>query len=265
MLSSSPVLNPFASAARTATATSAASELVGATMLTVTVTITAKSGTTPTLDVTVEGSPDGTNGWHTIATVAQFSDATGTKTASLGPAALPRYIRTVATIGGGTPSITFSVGIDVSGSDGQTGNGDYFVTQAAFNAQGASGRELASAVSTTNQTGISTVTDLTGLTITFTVGARPVVVEAYLPYLFSATLASKPTVTITDENNVIKRSATLDLALNSGEPAYVRERISVAGTYTRKVRLLRTSGSGTLNNNVSGDTTYVSSIRATEG
>lgn len=110
-----------ASAARTATRTdylggdpasdrqAAGNQLTGARAVTVVVSVTAKSGTTPTLDVVLEGSVDGAS-WYTLATVAQYADATGTKKASTTAGeVLPPFIRAVSTIAGTDPSFTFSV------------------------------------------------------------------------------------------------------------------------------------------------------------
>lgn len=72
------------------------------------VSVSAKAGTTPTLDVTLEGSVDGTN-WYVIATVAQYADATGTKRAFVTDAILPSYLRVHSVLGGTDPSFTYTV------------------------------------------------------------------------------------------------------------------------------------------------------------
>lgn len=68
-------------------------------------TISAASGTTPTLDVTIQTSKDGTT-WRTVAAFAQKT-AAGTERKSF--PALDRFIRASAVIGGTTPSFTYSV------------------------------------------------------------------------------------------------------------------------------------------------------------
>lgn len=71
----------------------------------------AGSGTTPTLDVTLEDSADGSTGWGAVSGFA-FTQVVGVASqqkAVLNKDAVKRYIRAVYTIGGGTPSFTFSV------------------------------------------------------------------------------------------------------------------------------------------------------------
>jgi hypothetical protein len=69
--------------------------------------ITAASGTTPTLDIKFQDSPDNVT-FHDIPSAA-FTQAitTGTQRLSVTPAG--RYIRAVATITGTTPSFTFDI------------------------------------------------------------------------------------------------------------------------------------------------------------
>ena len=75
--------------------------------------VTARSGTTPSLTVVIEESPNGSTGW---ATRASFTAQTATGTQII---ALPRlnhaFLRATWTISGTTPSFTFSV---------QVANGD---------------------------------------------------------------------------------------------------------------------------------------------
>jgi hypothetical protein len=69
--------------------------------------VSANSGSTPTLDVIIEDSPDGSTGWATIATFSQVTttdqalrvEITGT---------VKQYIRAAWTIGGTTPLYTFA-------------------------------------------------------------------------------------------------------------------------------------------------------------
>lgn len=110
------------SAARTATrtdylggdptsGTSKNGQLVGAEALTVVVAVSAQSGTTPTLDVVLHGSVDGTN-WFVLATVAQFAAATGVKTADKAAiTVVPPFIKAVSTIAGTTPSFTYTISV----------------------------------------------------------------------------------------------------------------------------------------------------------
>ncbi|MFD8882383.1 hypothetical protein ACFV0H_07645 [Streptomyces erythrochromogenes] len=100
----------LASAARTTTASSgpvaAAGQVTVAVLL---VHCSAASGTTPTLDVALEQSANGTD-WSAVTggaaaqlTAAGNRVATGLVTAN--------YVRATATIGGTTPSFTFSASI----------------------------------------------------------------------------------------------------------------------------------------------------------
>jgi hypothetical protein len=68
--------------------------------------VTAASGTTPSLTVTIQDSPDG-SAWTTRDTFAAKT-TTGTETRPL-PRGLDTNIRAAWTISGTTPSFTFSV------------------------------------------------------------------------------------------------------------------------------------------------------------
>lgn len=72
----------------------------------------ALTGTTPTLDVKIQGSADGSTGWADIsgATFTQVTDAADAhESIVVDSDAAPRYIRAVATIAGTTPSGCFGV------------------------------------------------------------------------------------------------------------------------------------------------------------
>lgn len=148
---------------------------------------------------------------------------------------------------------------------GKQASGDY-VTATQFEA-GSSGRELAYAAgSATAQTGISTITDVTGLTVTFTVrAAHPAYVFAELPDVSVATAASTGRMSITDEANDPKARtrAGFDLT-NTAREMHAMERITAAGTYTRKVRLERTAGSGTLSVNSGSDADAIGHLYVVE-
>jgi hypothetical protein len=94
-----------ASAARTATGTGSAVEMGDSGILRLTLDITAASGTTPTLDVAIQTSQDGSTGW---TTVASFAQQTGVATVRKVFAGFDRYARASWTIAGTTPSFTFS-------------------------------------------------------------------------------------------------------------------------------------------------------------
>lgn len=113
---------------------------------------------------------------------------------------------------------------------------------------GSSGRELGYASSTAVQTGIAgTATDITSLSITFDVGARPVYVMAHLPYTFPVTSGGAFNTFITDAANTTKGIGGMSYdAASAVRQINVVERINTPGTYTRKVRVIRASGTGTL-------------------
>lgn len=69
---------------------------------------TAASGTTPTLDVTIEEWDPVSGTWWTVVTFTQLT-TTGTERKTLTDVAAERF-RAVATIAGTSPSFTFSVG-----------------------------------------------------------------------------------------------------------------------------------------------------------
>lgn len=73
--------------------------------------VTAASGTTPSLTVTIQDSPDGTT-WTTRDTFA-VKVATGAEARPL-PAGLSPFVRASWTITGTSPSVTFSVQIAAS-------------------------------------------------------------------------------------------------------------------------------------------------------
>jgi hypothetical protein len=77
--------------------------------LTMTLTVTAASGTSPTNDTIVEHSHDNS----TFATLGSFTQVTaaGTETKTFGPAR--RYIRAKSTLGGTSPVFSFTVSGDL--------------------------------------------------------------------------------------------------------------------------------------------------------
>ena len=95
------------SAARTTTGTSGGVSTTDA-RLSLLVNVTASSGTTPTLDLTIEWSHDGTN-WAVGQPADSFTQITGTTVVvKQFTAKAPQY-RIRWTIGGTTPSFTFTI------------------------------------------------------------------------------------------------------------------------------------------------------------
>lgn len=99
----------LASAARTATSQTPAIFVTDAgDVMSLAVNVSAASGTTPTLDLSLQWSHDGTV-WFTPETPDTFAQITTTKQViKTFVAKAPRY-RIVYTIGGTTPSFTFDV------------------------------------------------------------------------------------------------------------------------------------------------------------
>lgn len=96
-----------ASAARTATATGTAFDTDNLDSITGTLTVTAASGTNPTLDVTLETTGDGTN-YYTVGAFTQKTAAATADAKVFGPlGALSRWKWTIG--GTDTPSFTFSI------------------------------------------------------------------------------------------------------------------------------------------------------------
>lgn len=99
-------LTPVASAARTATGNGSALSASAFSAVSLFLNVTAASGTTPTLDVTVEESDDGGSTWRTVGTFAQKTGVSNERKTFL--IAADTY-RVRWTIGGTTPSFTFAV------------------------------------------------------------------------------------------------------------------------------------------------------------
>lgn len=73
----------------------------------------AGTGTTPTLDLKVQDSDDGSTGWADVtgATFTQVAAVASQQKLVVNKSAIKRYTRVVYTIAGTTPSFTFSVNI----------------------------------------------------------------------------------------------------------------------------------------------------------
>ncbi|MDQ3933424.1 MAG: hypothetical protein M3340_02200 [Actinomycetota bacterium] len=125
------------------------------------------------------------------------------------------------------------------------------------------GRELDRAESVVSQSGISAVTDVTGLAITFTPERAGVWVEAFCPQLQQQTSTGVVTVSITDAANVTQEKiAAVTLPVGFWGPASGKVPLTLTpGTeYTFKVRA--TTSAGTLV--VWGGAGLVNWIRAVE-
>lgn len=96
------------SAARTTTGSVAATVDDLGDTVSVFVAVTAVSGTTPTLDISIEWSPDGTT-WAGADTPDTFTQITAVKNVVKSFTDKAKFFRVVWTIAGTTPSFTFSV------------------------------------------------------------------------------------------------------------------------------------------------------------
>lgn len=94
-----------ASAAETVTGNSVAAAKQTADLVTCELNVTAGSGSSPTLDVTIEESIDKVN-WYSLGTFTQATGITNEQKKFVDPAP---YLRGVWTIAGGTPSFTFTL------------------------------------------------------------------------------------------------------------------------------------------------------------
>lgn len=99
------------SAARTTSDAGAAIDLGDRGTLRLSLAVTAKSGTKPSLHALVETSADGST-WRQLGSFTAVNDATGSERRSF-PGA-DRYVRLRWVISGTTPSFTFSVSGDAA-------------------------------------------------------------------------------------------------------------------------------------------------------
>lgn len=97
-------ITPAASAARTTTGNGSGIELGDRRVARLKLDVTAASGTSPTLDVTIQTSRDGST-WYTSGTFAQKTGVSNESKVF----AVDRFVRASWTIGGTTPSFTFSI------------------------------------------------------------------------------------------------------------------------------------------------------------
>lgn len=94
-----------ASVVKTASFVSATQEPGDLGVVRLTLAVTAASGTTPTLDVVVETSLDGTT-WRSLGAFTQKTIVASERKSFSG---VDRYIRANATVAGTTPSFTYSI------------------------------------------------------------------------------------------------------------------------------------------------------------
>lgn len=93
------------SASRTANGNGTGKRAAAHTQARLTLDVTARSGTTPTLDVAVQTSGDGTT-WSTVASFAQKTNVGAERKVFSG---LDEFVRVTWTLAGTTPNFTFKV------------------------------------------------------------------------------------------------------------------------------------------------------------
>jgi len=98
-------LELFKSAEKTSSGQTAAIDVSGADQLSVFLSVTAASGTSPTLDVVIQDSPDGLL-WYDKES---FTQATTTTSEAKRLTNFGKFVRVKYTIGGTTPAFTFEV------------------------------------------------------------------------------------------------------------------------------------------------------------
>lgn len=99
--------------AATSTQTGSAIDTLGYNSASVALEVGAVSGTSPTLDVAIEESADGSTGWTNVASFTQVTASNNSQVKrvdGLGTSR-KRYLRAVATIAGTSPSFALSVNI----------------------------------------------------------------------------------------------------------------------------------------------------------
>lgn len=211
------------------------------------------------------GNLDGASAtaWREALSVDDFFEPAGLT----GATADSRYVG--ATASGAPVSGTFSVGDYVVDRSGAfwicvvAGSPGTWVSPSA-NAELARA-ELASTTLSTASANNSFV-DITGCSITFTVGSRPVDVIGVIPLATNSVDGQSVSLYISDNANAAKAAASVTVSGNAGAGILrAEERIVTPGTYTRKIRL-RNQASGSTSNVASAFMTatsvaYISAVQ----
>jgi hypothetical protein len=126
------------------------------------------------------------------------------------------------------------------------------------------GGEIGYATATANQGGITTVTDLSNLSITVTTGANRRIRVMARVEVRSDTANDVGTVILANDTNTQLSRANVPMAIanNDFNAVVVYEsNIGSASTLTYKLRLQRTSGTGTLQMSASSSTPAIISVQ----
>lgn len=129
-----------------------------------------------------------------------------------------------------------------------------------------SGQELGYAEITSNFTTStqSAATDVTGLTITVTVGARPIFVEFFTSQFFHSAASAAPSLRLLEDGAIVQVANSSLPTAGGGPPSHMRvRRAPAAGSHTYKVQVFQgASPVGTIT--VQGGATAPAFIRAIE-
>lgn len=105
---------------------------------------------------------------------------------------------------------------------------------------------VAMATSTTSQTGVSTVTDITGMSVTFTaVSGRQYKISLFLPQLLGSVSGDRARITITDGSNNSVFIGYTNLTPH-GAIVSLSGLTTASGSVTYKARMQRDVGTGTM-------------------
>lgn len=132
----------------------------------------------------------------------------------------------------------------------------------------ASNQEKAHAAVTSSASVGTSEADVTGLTVTFTAGPRPILLHAFLPTIYSGTASSQVTLYLTDDSNTKLAAGVVRVSPTALLGNYYGDGINVFGrltgltdgvSYTFKVRAI-----GTVAHTIPASSTQPAFLRAQE-
>jgi hypothetical protein len=124
------------------------------------------------------------------------------------------------------------------------------ITEEEFYEKGSSGRVLTFAESAVAQSGIVDA-QIDGLSMVFDVKRRPVMVESYSPVVYASAIDTNILMAICDEFGNIKAQTGFFFSnLVDARQVIVKERISIPGTYIRRLHCYRSSGTGLITHGI---------------
>jgi hypothetical protein len=113
------------------------------------------------------------------------------------------------------------------------------------------GTRLGISTATANVTTTSsTLADITGLSTTVTVGARPISVEGFIPYIAHSLSGGTVQISLVEDGTVIGNSFFNAAAVNQSVPFIIKaSRSPSVGSHTYKLQIATFSGTATANMN----------------